>query len=104
MSGLYHWTFKYNGKQWKVTAWAAGRKPVMCSPGELDRVWGWGIWAGRTPKLIASGEITGQLDELPHLSAILLDWQAMIAGAVVAAIETAKPGHEHPAEQRTGEV
>ena len=31
MSDLYHWTFKYNGKQWKVTAWAAGRKPVMGS-------------------------------------------------------------------------
>lgn len=66
MSGLYHWTFKYNDKPWKVTAWAAGR-------GEFDRVWGWGIWAGHTPKLIASGEITGQLDGLPHLSAILLD-------------------------------
>ena len=102
MSDLYHWTFKYNGKPWRVTAWAAGRKPIMCSPGK--RVWGWGIWAGRTPKLIASGEITGQIDEPPNLSAILLDWQSQVAGAVVAAIETAKPGHEHPAEQRTGEV
>lgn len=104
MSDLYHWTFKYDGKPWRVTAWAAGREPVMCSPGEFDTVWEWDIWAGHEPKLIASGEIAGQLDELPHLSAILWDWQSQVAGAVVTAIETAKPGHEHPAEQRTGEV
>lgn len=93
MSQFYHWTFKYNGKPWKVTAWIAGREPVMGSPGEFDRLWGWDIWTGHTPKLIASGEITGQLDEPPHLSAILLDWQSQVAGAVMTAMETAKPSN-----------
>lgn len=32
-------------------------------------------------------------DEPPNLSAILLDWQSQVAGAVMTAMETAKPGN-----------
>ena len=87
MSDLYHWTFKYNSEPWKVTAWAVGREPVMGSPGEFDTVWEWDIWAGHEPKLIASGEIAGQIDEPPNLSAILLDWQSQVAGAVMSELD-----------------
>ena len=83
-----------------MTAWAVGREPVMSSPGEFDTVWGWDIWTGHEPKLIASGEITGQIDEPPNLSAILLDWQSQVAGAVMTAMETAKPGNMAQASHR----